>query len=544
MKKIYCFLIMCVCIISITAQNIDLSKYVWQKTATTYDRRVNGVDNQGGAYYNGKYYQFYDKAGGIKVFDVETMTFEKSLPMTCDGNLHFGSVTFSNEFSYIKDGVTTEVQIPLIYATGHYNAGSGKKEIVDVIDVENNVLVRKYEFPERRDDAIAAWDFSTGRFWIIGYEPVNGYAETPYYINEYKWNEDGTYSEVGDVSIVEITKSTLQDCYYKDGHIYILAGWGKNGQVAEIHDYNTETKLLDYTLKSTSSDEAEGFAYVPETNSFIVTTWTRGGSKAYYWHVALPGTKPYYVTLDKENRYDFSRYNVDSEKNYEVYDLTFDDMADNLNLPSDANSISAVNINYSRAGVCGYNSVCMPFALTPSMLPSDEYKIYTIKERVGNTIILEEKNEGVEAGVPCLVKAPQDITTTWTLALDATKDNCGELYTIVTNPANESTNLVGSFVSTKIGEGYYKLDDTGTAFVKTNGFSYTYPFRCYLDSPSGIQEANLRIVVDEVNAIDDISEGESYRDNRIYTIDGIFVGYNLDVLPKGMYIKGGKKYVK
>lgn len=540
MNKLLLFVSCVMAVAMAHAQTIDLSKYVWKKTATTYPRRVNGVDNQGGGYYDGKYYQFYDKTGGVKVFDVETMKEEKSLPMTCDGNLHFGSVTFSNEFSYDKNGEKVVTALPLIYATGHYNAGNGKKEIVDVIDVENNVLVRQYEFPERRDDAIAAWDFATERFWIIGYEPVNGYAETPYYINEYKFNDDGSYSEVGEVAVIEITKSTLQDCYYKDGHIYILAGWGKNSQVAEVHDYNTETKTLDYTSKSTCADEAEGFAYVPETNSFIATTWTRGGSNAYYWHVTMPYTKPYYVTLSG-GMYDFDRFNAVG-KDYEVYTLTLDDAADNMKMPAAVESMSAANISYSRSGVCGYNSVCLPFALTPDMLPSDEYKIYTIKSINGEDVVLQEMPEGVDAGVPCLVKAPEGVNNVeWNIMKNYAEDNAGTLYQIIDTP-NNGTNLLGAFTTSTVGEGYYKLNDTGDAFVRTNSESKVYPYRCYLQLPNA-SAAKLRIAVDDVDAIQDITTDERVNAG-IYSIDGRYMGENMQSLKKGVYVRNGKKILK
>ena len=33
-------------------------------------------------------------------------------------------------------------------------------------------------------------------------------------------------------------------------------------------------------------------------------------------------------------------------------------------------------------------------------------------------------------------------------------------------------------------------------------------------------------------------------DNRIYTLDGRFVGTDKDILPRGIYIQGRKKFVK
>lgn len=533
MKRLCYVLMLIVLSVPCTAQSINLSKYVWKKTATTYDRRVSGVDNQGGAYYDGKYYQFYDKTGGIKIFDVKTMKEIGSMPMTADGSLHFGSVSFCNEFSYVKNGETVNTTLPLIYATGHYDAGSGKKEIVDVIDIENNTLVRQYEFPERRDDVIAAWDFEGKRFWIIGYEPVNGYAETPYYINEYKWNEDGTYSEVGEAAVVNITMSTLQDCYYKDGHIYILAGWGKNSQKVQIHDYNTTTKTLDNTSTVDNGDEAEGFAYVPETNSFIVTTWTRGGSKAYYWHVALPGTEPYYTTLAAEgNAYD--RYNVDAQKNYELYTLSLDDMADGMGLPDDAASVTAAKINYQRSGVSGVNSVCMPFALKPEMVDGG---IYTVSAANEVSVTLTKQPEGIAAGAPCFVKSDSN----WDISLDCMPDNGGELYNIplapVTPDESATVKLFGSFETREIGAGFYKINSDGTALVRTTETSKTFPYRAYLEL-LGSTAAKISFTEEGVDAIKSVAAENTAV--TVYNLSGQRVKANA----KGIVIINGRKVIR
>lgn len=529
MRKVCVFFAM-LAVITGMAQNIDLTKYVWKKTATTYDRRINGVDNQGGAYYDGKYYQFYDKSGGIKIFDVKTMKEVGFLPMTADGSLHFGSVSFSNEFSYIKNNETVTTSLPLIYATGHYNS----KEIVDVIDIENNTLVRKYEFPNRRDDVIAAWDFDGKRFWIIGYEPSNGYAETPYYINEYKWNDDGTFSEVGEVTVVNVTMSTLQDCYYKDGHIYILAGWGKNSQKVQIHDYNTKTKTLDYTSTVDNGDEAEGFAYVPDTNSFIVTTWTRGGSKAYYWHVALPGTEPYYTTLAGEGKA-YDRYNVDAQKNYDIYSLTLDDTADDMGLPADAASVTAAKIRYQRSGVSGVNSVCMPFALKPEMVNGG---IYTVSTADATSVTLAKQAEGVVAGVPCFVKSD----TNWDITLDCITDNGGAMYDIAMIPiapeASATAKLIGSFETRGIGTGFYKINSDGSALVRTTSESKTFPYRAYLELPASISAAKISFCDESTDGIKAVTSDTT--DGAIYNLAGQRISANA----KGLVVINGRKVMR
>lgn len=261
---------------------IDLDDYVWVNTSSTFPKNgLNSKTIQGGAYYDGKFYQFHDKTGGIRIFNATTRTQIGDVkPLNCDERLHHGSAAFSNEFSYVnKEGVKVNLTLPLVYSSGHYDS----QEIIDVIDIENDVLVRQYFFENRRDDVIGAWDFENKRFWIIGYE-IDKTAITPYYIVEYKFKEDGTYEQVGNPVLVGMVNSTLQDCHYYDGHIYILAGWGpSHDQYVKIHDYNVETKKIEKSITSPTTNEGEGFGFVEETKSFIATTWA--GKTATYWEV-------------------------------------------------------------------------------------------------------------------------------------------------------------------------------------------------------------------------------------------------------------------
>ena len=290
-------------------------------SSTTWDKRYI-VDNgdgtsttnssiQGAAYYGGKVYQFWDKGATYRVYDIASGAWgDFGSALTCASSNHFGSATFA---ASVADGCT----IPYVYVSGHYRlsdaeleaaGGSSlyttvvpsKYEIMDVVDIEHNTLVKRYIFNNRYDDAIFAYDWTNSRFWMVGYETASGYAQAPYYIQEYKFDSTDArgYTEVGDMVAVPAATAdgTLQDCVYSDGHIYILVGWGTGGKTVTIngeertivsryvgvHDYDVTSKTVIASNFSTDTSEAEGLAYDSVNNNFYITS-----SSSKFWKLCV-----------------------------------------------------------------------------------------------------------------------------------------------------------------------------------------------------------------------------------------------------------------
>lgn len=74
--------------------------------------------------------------------------------------------------------------------------------------------------------------------------------------------------------------------------------------------------------------------------------------------------------------------------------------------------------------------------------------------------------------------------------------------------------------------------------------SLTYPNNFYgygqIDVAAGLREVLRR----KATGIDDIAVQKSMVDDRIYLLDGRYVGTSMDNLPKGVYIRNGKKVIK
>lgn len=152
-----------------------------------------------------------------------------------------------------------------------------------------------------------------------------------------------------------------------------------------------------------------------------------------------------------------------------IPDLTISDKDGITSLPDKA------NVSYERTFYAGWNSVCVPFALSQSMLDgfASGCKIATVAELevVGNKYSLSVNEvQAVSAGVPCLVYAPKDVVCKFSLsnvALRVSPDN--------------SSKLQGVYNRTVIGSGLYKLTADGSAIgITESDDAIITPFRAYV----------------------------------------------------------------
>lgn len=152
-----------------------------------------------------------------------------------------------------------------------------------------------------------------------------------------------------------------------------------------------------------------------------------------------------------------------------IPDLAISDKDGITSLPDKA------NVSYERTFYTGWNSVCVPFAISQSMLDgfASGCKIATVAELevVGNKYSLSVNEvQAVSAGVPCLVYVPKDVVCKFSLnnvALRVSPDN--------------SSKLQGAYNRTVIGSGLYKLTADGTAIgITESEDAIVAPFRAYV----------------------------------------------------------------
>ena len=220
---------------------------------------------------------------------------------------------------------------------------------------------------------------------------------------------------------------------------------------------------------------------VTDVESGLVAYLLNGSTDAGTWHQTL-GTDANPVPFTTSNAVYGAAWDgtntvcFNNEANaITAGNVVINDLCDNFNMPAGAVSVTAQKVSYSRDNVAGFNTVCLPFALTSSMLPTGA-KIYTTGEIGATSVKITEVNE-VAAGQPCLVEFPADYTGTWDINIDTATP-------FALAPVNTG-DLKGSYATTVIGADKYKLNPEGTEFGKTSDAAEVYPFRAYLEAGSG-----------------------------------------------------------
>lgn len=206
--------------------------------------------------------------------------------------------------------------------------------------------------------------------------------------------------------------------------------------------------------------------------------------------------------------------------------------------------------NAATSGLGGvkYNSVCLPFALEGSQL-SETAKILTFSywDRANTVDFNYAQDNKINAGTPCLVL--DESATSWNeITFNDTQ--------IVASPSNAG-NMKGTFALTSQ---YGKNESSSTDYYSVNVENKfqmladnLYPFRSclYLHSDASINTSSeaqtFSIVIDGGDNNDGTTRidgiGESGEDNNceMYNLQGQKVGNNIKSLPRGIYIKNGKK---
>lgn len=168
-------------------------------------------------------------------------------------------------------------------------------------------------------------------------------------------------------------------------------------------------------------------------------------------------------------------------------------VAKNLTLTDKVNyyapsSFTAEKFHYARTNTLGYNTVCLPIAITSDNkgdIFGDEAKVYVLQglfevsgiDRFRFQEAATNGSNSVDAGIPVLVY--NATTTAW---------DCEVENESVTGETPELPSyyprLHGTFTAIPkgvLGTNHYKMNSAGTAFVRTTANSSVQPFRFYLE---------------------------------------------------------------
>ena len=216
-----------------------------------------------------------------------------------------------------------------------------------------------------------------------------------------------------------------------------------------------------------------------------------------------------------------------------AYNLVLTDKQD-FYAPS---AFTAQTVTYSRANTAGYNSVCLPFAISAADFGS-EARLEQFTSADDQSVRLTSTTDENAAGQPCFVYCPET-QTEWTL----TKQNA---Y-IAAEPLEATDGNValrGSFTNTAIGAGQYKLTADGAGFGITTDKGKVTAFRTYLTPATTAGAAALLQALHdgaEVTGVNTaVQPAEVNQPAAVYDLTGRRVQR---ITRPGIYIVNGKKTV-
>lgn len=218
--------------------------------------------------------------------------------------------------------------------------------------------------------------------------------------------------------------------------------------------------------------------------------------------------------------------------------------------------------NYTNTG---WNSFFVPFdfTLTVEMLNDFEFAtLYATALENGNggpaiSYKMAKAGDKIAAFYPCLIKAK----ATGELKLNVgvvdyksikgvTPKDCSsipELYTF--HPVMENT-----YIAAK--HGYYLKSEQNSFFYNTHPEAYIQPLRYYMTiqdrgdmsyiEPDNGGASKVKICVigeDEPTGITDLVDEAANASGKVYNLQGVVVGNTTEGLPKGVYIKNGRKII-
>ena len=257
-----------------------------------------------------------------------------------------------------------------------------------------------------------------------------------------------------------------------------------------------------------------------------------------------------------------------------VYDKSYDQVAAGGTLDIDMDLVNKILV--AEAGVkgvnttltknytnTGWNSFFVPFdfTLTDEMLNHFEFAtLYaaTLENGNGSPIIAyltAKAGDKIEAFLPCLIKAKatgkqQLVVGEVDYKSNVTSKDCSSITELFTfHPVMENT-----YIAAK--HGYYLNSEQNSFVYNIHPEAYLPPLTYYMTiqdrgSMSYIEPANggaskAKICVigeNEPTGITDLVDDAANASGKVYNLQGVVVGNTTEGLPKGVYIKNGRKVI-
>ena len=257
-----------------------------------------------------------------------------------------------------------------------------------------------------------------------------------------------------------------------------------------------------------------------------------------------------------------------------VYDKSYTQVAAGETVDIDMGLVNKILV--AEAGVKGVNTtltknytntgwysffVPFDFTLTAEMLNDFEFAtLYSTMLENGNgspviSYIMKKAGDKIKAFFPCLIKAKATGEQKLNLGKvdyksNVTRKDCSsitELYTFY--PVMENTSMADK-------HGYYLKSEQNSFVYNNNPEAYLPPFSYYMTiqdratmnyidpANGGASKAKICVIgEDEPTGITDLVDDAANASDKVYNLQGVEVGNTTEGLPKGVYIKNGRKII-
>lgn len=231
------------------------------------------------------------------------------------------------------------------------------------------------------------------------------------------------------------------------------------------------------------------------------------------------------------------------ERTVQLYkkSITLNDETDNSELLTAKNGLQTT-VKLSRKLLANqWNTFCVPFDIdvTDGKINGIEASVMEYDHTTGNTMEFKEATK-IEAGKAYLVKPSADITDPQFDKVTIKKDD-----PTVSGDAN-GYSFVGIY-NPKTFSGNDKervlILASEAKFMKVNNGLRMKGMRAYFTIPAGTKAEAVRLMINNrPTALTEITTTPSTSE-KIFYIDGTYVGSDIKNVKKGIVIKGGKKYL-
>lgn len=205
-----------------------------------------------------------------------------------------------------------------------------------------------------------------------------------------------------------------------------------------------------------------------------------------------------------------------------------------------------------------WNAICLPFSMTEQQVRNafgEDARIAEFKkvdERKDVALFGMHYYQLITAGKPCLIK-PSQVSETYTIegvTIDAKKaltiDDPNNKFDFVGTYATTSMPVNSHFLGSNDGKLYYITADKEIsglkAFLKPADNNSGAKLSIAFDSTDNDQDNNTT-GIEAIKDYTDQDAANSSANKGIYNINGQFMGTNPAILPQGIYVKNGKKFI-